>query len=226
MSDQQPQPQPQNLPPQPQWGPPQQPGQYPPPPQGPDQQPGYGQAPHPQPGYGQPGYGQPAFGQPAPGQAPYPQPGYGQAPYPQAPCGFGYGHPYGAVVPQSMPGAVRAAQVVIFSMGGLSVLGSVIMGAVSGAEAAGAAIGANLCGWVLVVFAFLFDSGRGGVRITSIVFASVQILFGLGSIGAHRPAGVLPGLAAVAVVVLLSQGSAGQWFGRPRLPKPGQGFAA
>ncbi|MFJ8308518.1 MULTISPECIES: hypothetical protein [unclassified Streptomyces] len=216
MSDQQPHPQPQNLPPQPQWGPPQQPGQYPPPPQGPDQQPGHGQAPHPRPGYGQPAYG----------QAPYPQAPYNQAPYPQAPYGFGYGHPYGAVVPQSMPGAVRAAQVVIFSMGGLSALGSVIMGAVSGAEAAGYAIGANLCGWVLVVFAFLFDSGRRGVRVTSIVFASIQILFGLGSIGAHRPAGVLPGLAAAAVVVLLSQGSAGQWFGRPRIPRPGQGYAA
>ncbi|MFE4872167.1 hypothetical protein [Streptomyces sp. NPDC056682] len=222
MSDQQPPPQSQNLPPQPQWGPPQQPGPYPPSAQGPYQQPAYGQPPYPQ----QPGYGQPPYPQPAYGQPPYPQPGYGQPPYPQDPYAFGYGHPYAAVVPQSMPGEVRAAQIVIFSMAGLSALNSVIMGVVGGAEAAGYAMGASLCGWVLIVFAFLFDSGRGGVRVTSIVFASLQTLAGLGAIGAHRPSGALLGLAAVAVLVLLSRRAAGQWFGRPRTPGPGQGYAA
>ncbi|MFF3977412.1 hypothetical protein [Streptomyces sp. NPDC001828] len=225
MSDQQPAPQtpqPQNLPPQPSWGPPQQPGPYPPPAPGPYQQPAPG--PYQQPVYGQVPYQQPQFGQAPQSQPGYGQPPYGQLPHPQAP--YGYGQPYGTGVPQSMPGGVRAAQVVVFAMCGFSALGSVVMGAAGGAEAAGYMIGANLFGWVLLVFAFLFGGGRGGVRVSAIVFASLQILAGLGAIGGGRPAGALGGLASIAVVVLLSQRSAGQWFGRPRTPDPGQGYAA
>ncbi|MBD9734961.1 hypothetical protein IGX29_24765 [Streptomyces sp. H28] len=115
-----------------------------------------------------------------------------------------------------MPAAVRAAQVVIFALAGLGVVHSALVGAFSGAEAAGRAFAPYLMAWVLLVLAFLFPSAGPGVRIAALVLGSVQIVLALGGAAQGTPFGILPLAGAVAVVVLLGQGSAGDWFRRPR----------
>ncbi|MFC4334598.1 hypothetical protein [Salininema proteolyticum] len=108
-----PQQQPGGYPPQQQPGgyPPQQPGAYPPP-----QQPG-GYPPPQQPGGYPPQGGYPPAG--------YPQPGYG-------------GHPNMAIPPQSMPGRMKAAVVLLWISFGLGIIAvPLLFAAISLLEAAG-----------------------------------------------------------------------------------------
>ncbi|TWD21414.1 hypothetical protein FB570_106122 [Streptomyces sp. T12] len=175
----------------------------------PGAQPPYGQPTTPPP-YGQPSapapYGQPTalppYGQP--GAQPYGQPhGWpGAAPRP------------GYAVPAGMPGPVRAAQVVIFATFAIAVLLTVLVAAGSGAEEAGRVFGTYLMVAVLFVLAFRFPRAGNGVRVASIVLASLQILLALGGAARGVPLGILPLAAGVAVLVLLCQNSAKQWFGR------------
>ncbi|MGW7067589.1 hypothetical protein ACWGII_30185 [Streptomyces sp. NPDC054855] len=163
---------------------------------GPAQDPGYG----PGQGYG-PGYGQ-AYGQ-----------GYGPA----------YGQGYGPVPPQGMPSGVRAAQVIIWVLSGMSLLGSIVAGALYGAEVAGAVLGANFPLVPLCVLAFRFQVPGHGKRVASIVLSSVQILVGFGALGRGAgPGGLILVGCSIALVILLSQGSAGVWFKRGRTPDPAQ----
>ncbi|MFC9113043.1 hypothetical protein ACFTWN_06865 [Streptomyces sp. NPDC057092] len=158
--------------------------------------PPYGQ-PTPPPPYGQPSAPAP-YGQP--GAQPYGWPG--SAPQP------------GYAVPAGMPGPVRAAQVVIFATFGIAVLLTVLVAAGSGAEEAGRVFGTYLMVAVLFVLAFRFPKAGNGVRVASIVLASLQILFALGGAARGVPLGVLPLAAGVAVLVLLCRNSAKQWFRR------------
>ncbi|MEW2251449.1 hypothetical protein AB0907_29485 [Streptomyces sp. NPDC006975] len=166
--------------------------------------------------YAQPGaYGHPthpgAYAHPAPPAAPYPQPHPPYAPY----------APYGATPPYAMPTAVRAAQVVIFVMTGLAVLLTFVVAATVGARPAGEFFGAYLMTIPLFVLAFLYGSAGNGVRVTSVVLASVQIVIALGATANRTPGGILPLAGAIAVVSLLGNGSAGRWFRRPRgVPAP------
>ncbi|MFF9207401.1 MULTISPECIES: hypothetical protein [unclassified Streptomyces] len=166
--------------------------------------------------YAQPGaYGHPthpgASAHPAPPAAPYPQPHPPYAPY----------APYGATPPYAMPTAVRAAQVVIFVMTGLAVLLTFVVAATVGARPAGEFFGAYLMTIPLFVLAFLYGSAGNGVRVTSVVLASVQIVIALGATANRTPGGILPLAGAIAVVSLLGNGSAGRWFRRPRgVPAP------
>ncbi|MFE1338221.1 hypothetical protein ACFW6K_11155 [Streptomyces sp. NPDC058733] len=166
--------------------------------------------------YAQPGaYGHPthpgAYTHPAPPAAPYPQPHPPYAPY----------APYGATPPYAMPTAVRAAQVVIFVMTGLAVLLTFVVAATVGARPAGEFFGAYLMTIPLFVLAFLYGSAGNGVRVTSVVLASVQIVIALGATANRTPGGILPLAGAIAVVSLLGNGSAGRWFRRPRgVPAP------
>ncbi|WP_193511928.1 hypothetical protein [Streptomyces griseoloalbus] len=196
--------------------------------------------PHGQPGgpsrYGPPGaygqYGQPPgqapgpYGAQAPGpygappaHPPYPSPP-GAAPYPLSgvhPHGWAGAVPYyGPSEPPAMPGSVRAAQIVIFATTGVAVLLTVLVAAGAGAYSAGRFAGSYLATAVLCVLAFQYPKAGNGVRVASIVLASVQILFGLSAMGQGVLLGVLWLGAAIAVIVLLGQGSAGQWFRRYR----------
>ncbi|WND34236.1 hypothetical protein RI578_08015 [Streptomyces sp. BB1-1-1] len=165
---------------------------------------------------GQAGYAAPAgYGAPGSYGAPggYGAPGaYGGAPggYPGAP------YPYAPVPPPTMPGSVRAAQILIWVMAGLVMLVVVIWGAGVGAEDAGRLFATNLMGWVLFVLAFRYGTGGNGVRVASIVLASVQIVMSLGGIAQGNGGGGLPLFGAIAIVVLLNQSAAAQWFKRPR----------
>ncbi|MYU25970.1 hypothetical protein [Streptomyces sp. SID8352] len=174
---------------------------YGPPPRSP------GQAPHGAPGPHTAPYGTPYGGVPPTGH----QPPYGGM-YPPAPY-----PPYG---PYTMPGTVRAAQIVIWSMGGLVLMAILAGGYDAGPRVAGALFGTNLMGWALCVLAFFYPSHGDGVRITSMVLAGVQIVMSVAGL-TGRLAGVnLALLGSVALLVLLNQGTAKRWFLRPRGPLP------
>ncbi|MEU9355104.1 hypothetical protein AB0D65_29920 [Streptomyces griseoloalbus] len=146
----------------------------------------------------------------SPGAAPYPPPGAhphgwaGAAPY------------YDPSQPLAMPGSVRAAQIVIFATTGLAVLLTVLVAGGSGAYDAGRFAGSYLATAVMCVLAFQYAKAGNGVRVASVVLASLQILFGLSAMGQGIPFGFLWLGSAIAVIVVLSQGSAKQWFRRYR----------
>ncbi|MGW5738696.1 MULTISPECIES: DUF3824 domain-containing protein [Streptomyces] len=179
--------------------------QFPPPPHDPQAGPQQGL-----PSYGGPAQ-DPAYGN-APGQAP----GHGAGHVPGYGPAYGPGYGYGPAAPLTMPGVVRAAQIIMWVLGGLVLLGTIAIAASGDAETAGAAFGSSLCLLVAAGFAFTFKNAGHGIRVTCIVLMSVQIALGLGSLAAGNPAGLLGLLASIATVVLLSQGAAGAWFKRPR----------
>ncbi|WP_405489705.1 hypothetical protein [Streptomyces sp. NBC_00096] len=146
----------------------------------------YGQ----QPQGGQPGYGYP---QQAPQGIP-PQGGYA---YPQQAQGYPgvAGYP-GVSVP--MPGGVSGARVILFILGGLQALFGVLLGvggavfaaALSGSSSSASGAG-TAAGGVFIIFGILvvglalwpiltaakLSKGRGGVRVSGIIFGSLQSLF-------------------------------------------------
>ncbi|MET7653982.1 hypothetical protein [Streptomyces sp. NPDC005486] len=116
----------------------------------------------------------------------------------------------------TMPGSVRAAQVVIWAMAGLTMLIVLAWGFGSSAEDAGRLIATNLMGWVLFFMAFTYHRAGSGARTTSIVLASLQIVFSLGGLANGTGGGSLPLIGAIGIAVLLNQNSARSWFNRPR----------
>lgn len=177
------------------------------------------------PGQQPPGpYGTP----PVPGaQPPYPQPPYPQPPYPQQPGAHpppqpgahAYGWPgtppyYGPSQPPAMPGPVRAAQIVIFATLGAGVLLAVVVAAGAGAYSSGRFFSTYVTTVVMFVLAFRFHTAGNGVRVACQVLSAVQILFTLSATAQGVQLGIVPLGSAIAVLVLLSQGSAKQWFRR------------
>lgn len=155
-----------------------------------------------------------------PGQAPPvgygPPSGYGPQPpgahqphlpySPQAVAGY-------PSQPTTMPGTVRAAQVLYFVMAGLVALGMVLA---DDAEKAGAIAGASFP----VIFGFVcaLRFGKSGPvnRRTAIVFASLMIAVGFGAMGQRQPAGLVELVFGIVIVVLLAQRQSAEWFRRIR----------
>ncbi|MET9882189.1 hypothetical protein ABZZ20_03345 [Streptomyces sp. NPDC006430] len=210
----------------------------------------YGQ----QPPQGQPGYGYP---QQAPQGVP-PQGGYAY-PQQQAPAGYpaypaapgGYPVP-GAQMPA--PGGVKAARAILFILGGLQALGGVFLllgGAFfasmfadstnSSASDAGAVAGGVFVVVGILVIAFSLWpiltaakllKGRGGVRVSGIVFGALQSLFAgisvLGNLAALSSADAPPAIVVsllfavvslglgVWVIVGLANSAAAGYFQRPQ----------
>ncbi|MGH4033944.1 hypothetical protein ACQB60_33995 [Actinomycetota bacterium Odt1-20B] len=132
--------------------------------------------------------------------------------------GSGYGYGFAPQHPQTMPGVVRAAQIVLWSLAGLGVLGITAAGALGGARLAGAVTAAYIFFFICAGFAFNFGKAGNGARVTCIVLMSVEILVALGTLGRGGGGAVVALGAAIAVIILLSQGAAGAWFKRPRTP--------
>jgi len=200
------------------------------PPQG--QQPGY----PPQPPQGQPGYppqGQPGYGYPQ--GAPQQQPGYG---YPQQP---GYpGYPGGNHMAIEMPGLMKTARVLLFILAGLQILFGIIAGiAVGAVQDVSNGVGSGddtdtlaglgfLAAAVLVGLGALsiflgvkFKNGGSGIRISTIVYASLMILGGLlNTVQGAGGSGTFGGLISLAIagIILASMvnSAASTWFNRPR----------
>ncbi|MER6564398.1 hypothetical protein ABT300_43150 [Streptomyces sp. NPDC001027] len=188
------------------------------PPQG--QPPGYPpQGPPPQPGYGYP-------------TAPQGQPGYGYPQAPPVPQGYGYG------VPQEMPGLVKTARVLLFIVAGFQFLAGVFIGILAGAAqdtsnafgsgddssaATGIVIGVALLMLVLgslsIFLGVKFKTGRGGIRVTTIVYSSLMILGSLANIvNGAGGSGTFGGVISLAFggIILSAMISGGAWFSRPR----------
>jgi hypothetical protein len=187
-----------------------------------------GQPPYPPQGQ-PPGYGYP---QGAPQQPPaygYPQ---GQPMYP--------GYPGTNAMPMEMPGLMKTARVLLFILAGLQLLFGLIAGIAIGAvqdvsNGVGtgddtdtlAGLGFLIAGLLLALGAlsiFLgvkFKNGGSGIRITTIVYASLMILGGIVNIakGANGSAtfGGLISLAMAGIILASMVNSrASAWFDRPR----------
>ncbi|MEU6482928.1 hypothetical protein [Streptomyces sp. NPDC046887] len=199
--------------------------------QGQPQQPGYGYpqgGQPPQPGYGYPQQGQPQ--QPA-------QPGYGYPAAPPAPAAApGYGYPG---VPASMPGLVTTARVLLFIVGGLQIIAAIVFAfVVAAAQDISSEVGAGDAtsglaglGFILVLILVAFalwaiilgakmGKGGNGVRITTIVYASLFLVLSLLNFGNGTASSVVSALIGLAIggiilaAMLTKDGAA--WFNRPR----------
>ncbi|MFE5495146.1 hypothetical protein ACFQ7Z_35020 [Streptomyces virginiae] len=213
----------------------------------------YGQQPAP----GQPGYGYPQQapqgippqgGYAYPQQAPQGYPG-GPAGYPGGPGGYPGAH-------MEMPGGAKAARVILFVMGALQALGGlfvIIGGAVLGAAlsdsssssaedagavagTAGVILGLLFIGFALwpILTAAKMGKGRGGVRVSGIIYGSLQTLFAvlgillnLAALGASEHTtgsggltviSVLPSLVSLALglTIVIGLAKAGDYFRRPQ----------
>ncbi|MET8899161.1 hypothetical protein [Streptomyces sp. NPDC004538] len=190
------------------------------PPQGGGQQPNYGY-PQQQP-QGQPGYGYPA------------------APPVQQPYGGGY-----APAPVAMPGSVKAARVMLFVLGGFQVIGGLLMMIASAwfseefedavnsdpslsAEDAdtAASVGTGIMivlGVIVLAFAFWaiftgvkFATGRGGVRVSAIIYASVIVLFSVISLFAANVFALISLVLGILIIVFCANRNGSYWFTRPQ----------
>ncbi|MFJ2472698.1 hypothetical protein ACIOWI_06860 [Streptomyces sp. NPDC087659] len=178
---------------------------------------------------GQPGYGYPQ------GQQQPPQPGYG---YPQAPPVQPYGGGYPGA-PMSMPGLMQTARVLLFIVGGLQIiLGIIAAFAIAAAQDVADSVGAGeqtgpLAGLgfavVLILLAFAawaivlgvkFAKGGNGVRVTTIVYASLFILGSLTNFAAGEASSAVGGVIGLAIggiiLAAMVNSSASAWFSRPR----------
>ncbi|MFE7100017.1 hypothetical protein [Streptomyces erythrochromogenes] len=212
----------------------------------------YGQQPQGQPGYGYPQ--QAPQGVPPQGGYAYPQ----QAPqgYPGGPAGYP-GGPGGYPGPHmEMPGGAKAARVILFIMGALQALGGlffIIGGAVLGAAlsdsssssaedagavagTAGVVLGLLFIGFALwpILTAAKMGKGRGGVRVSGIIYGSLQTLFAvlgillnLVALGASEHTtgsggltviSVLPSVISLALglTIIIGLAKAGDYFRRPQ----------
>ncbi|MFI7411232.1 hypothetical protein ACIBU0_21465 [Streptomyces sp. NPDC049627] len=196
--------------------------------------------------YGPPPQGQPGY----PPQQPPAQPGYGypQGAAPQQPPAYGYpqgqpaypGYAGANMMPVQMPGLMKTARVLLFILAGLQILFGIITGFavaavqdVSNGVGTGddtdtlAGLGFLVAGLLLALGAlsiFLgvkFKNGGSGIRITTIVYASLMILGGIVNIvnGANGSAtfGGLISLAMAGIILAsMVNSQASTWFNRPR----------
>ncbi|MGW2489668.1 hypothetical protein ACWCV9_20970 [Streptomyces sp. NPDC001606] len=184
--------------------------------------------------YGAPQGQQPGYSYPQQPQ----QPGYG---YPAAPAYQQPGYPGG---PMEMPGSVKAARVFLFILGGFQAVGGVVMFAasawfasrfkdlmssennVSSADADKAAsIGAGVIivfGVIVLAFALWailtgmkFSKGRGGVRVSAIIYASLVTLFSLLSLLGANVFALLSLVLGILIIVFCANSNGSSWFNRP-----------
>ncbi|MFC7818766.1 MULTISPECIES: hypothetical protein [unclassified Streptomyces] len=186
--------------------------------------------------YGPPQGQQPGYGSQQPPQG---QPGYG---YPAAPPVQSYGHAPGPVV---MPGTVKAARVMLFVLGACQVIGGVLMIAASSwfadyiedevnsdpnisAQDAEAVtnIGTGLMiglGVIFLAFAFWaiftgvkFATGRGGARVSAIVYGSVVTLASVINLLGANVFALISLILGILIIVFCANKNGSHWFNRPQ----------
>lgn len=181
------------------------------------------------------------YGYPQPGHQPYgfppqhqPQVQPQQGPYPGHP-----GYAGGAYVPTELPGLAKAARVLLFIVGGFQLLGGVFAAigltalnradrGLGSGQAGDALAGVGLV-FVLLLLALAvlaialasrFGNGRNGVRVTTIVYASLGLLGSLYNFTQGTPsgaAGAVIGLAISGIILAaMLQSRTAAWFKRPR----------
>lgn len=188
------------------------------------QQPQQGQ----QPGYGYPQGQQGGYGYPQQGGLP----SYGGPAEQQYPMGAGYG------APMSMPGTVNAARIMLYVLGGLSLIGSILMfvaaaaiGSVSADDPAVqndaqfemiqdlgsgviAGMGVLFLGLAAggIVIAVKIAKGGNGLRIGAIVYGAVSAAVSL----LFLPLGVLFTVLSGLIIGFVAKSDGKAWFNRPR----------
>lgn len=181
----------------------------------------------------QPQGGQPAYGYPP--QAPQGIPAQGGYAYPQQAYPGVPGYPGS---PMPMPGGVKGARVILWILGILQALGGVavvIIGAVFASEFTDSSYSSSDAGAALsVVFVIIgivfvgvslwpiltaakLGKGRGGVRVSGIIFGSLQTLFAvIGLIGnaitLSSANGSAAGAAGFSLVLTLVSLGLGLWI--------------
>ncbi|MEU3733968.1 hypothetical protein AB0E81_31935 [Streptomyces sp. NPDC033538] len=181
---------------------------------------------------------QPNYGYP---QQPQGGPGYG---YPSAPPvqPYGGGH---VPVPSVMPGTVKAARVMLFVLGACQIIGGVLMIAASSwfadyiedevnsdptisAQDAETVtnIGAGLMiglGVIFLAFAFWaiftgvkFATGRGGARVSAIVYGSVVTLASVINLLGANIFALISLVLGILIIVFCANKNGSYWFNRPR----------
>lgn len=194
----------------------------------------YGPPPGQQPGQPPtgPGYGYPHH------QQQYPQQGYG---YPAPPPG-GFGYPGG---PVEMPGTVKAARVMLFVLGGLQALGGLVMMLASAwfadliddeissdptISSQDAETVADIGTGVLIVLGVFvlafaawailtglkFATGRGGARVSAIIYSSVVVLFSLVSLVGANVFALISLVLGILIIVFCANRNGSLWFNRPQ----------
>ncbi|ANW18539.1 hypothetical protein [Streptomyces clavuligerus] len=186
--------------------------------------------------------GQPGAGHPYPGPG-YPQPGHG---YPQAPPlqpygagGIGGPGGFAPMAPLTKPGTVKAAQVLMWVIVALQILGAVVMfglGAMVAeakkstaaddetanlaeelgfAEGVFYAFGVFAILWLIVAvfLATRFNSGGNGMRITIMIFG---ILTAVLALYPFTIMGLLHLVPAILIAVFTGNSNGSAWFNRPR----------
>ncbi|MBF6439121.1 hypothetical protein [Nocardia cyriacigeorgica] len=133
-------------------------------------------------------------------------PGAWQAPHDAAP----------QQCPVAMPAPVRAAQIISWVFGAVGAGLIAVAVAADNWELVGALIGGYLPAVFLVILAFGFGVNGNGVRVSAIVAACLGMLLGLGAVTQGLPPGLLGVGMCLAIVILLSQRSAADWFQRPQ----------
>ncbi|MFF1507650.1 hypothetical protein [Streptomyces sp. NPDC058326] len=175
----------------------------------------------------QPGYGYP---QQAPQGVPPQQGGYG---YPAAPPVSPYGGGYPGAVTE-MSGGVKAARVMMWILGAFNLIGGLAVIGMSfaidseldkaGASSAETEAFADLGQGILIaagvlsliiavvgmVLAAKFRSGGNGVRIGTIVYASITVLFSLFSL----PLGIVGLVLGILIIVFVAKSDGSAWFNR------------
>ncbi|AEY91211.1 integral membrane protein [Streptomyces hygroscopicus subsp. jinggangensis 5008] len=172
---------------------------------------------------------------------PQQQPGYG---YPAAP-GFqqpGYGYPAG---PAQMPGGVKAARVFLWILGVCQALAGLLLvvgsamfadrirdaissdSSVSSTDADKAAsIGVGVMivfGVIVLAFAFWaiftavkFAGGRGGARVSAIIYGSVVTLISLVTLLGGNFLALISLVLSILIIVFCANKAGGSWFNRPQ----------
>ncbi|WP_236808943.1 hypothetical protein [Amycolatopsis albispora] len=132
-----------------------------------------------------------------------------------------------------MPALMRGARVLLFVVGGLQLtVGVLVAGLFAGLVAnAGGSIADAVAvvsvllglGALSIILGTKFATGGGGVRVTTMVYASLMIVACLGSLGLGDGFGLIftggpvIGLACGGfILALMVTAQAGAWFHRPR----------
>lgn len=124
---------------------------------------------------------------------------------------------WGLPVVLEMPGAVKAARILMYIAGGLSaVLALLLMVVYGGAEGVGAALVQGVPAVVSLVMAVMLRQGRNRMRWGVVVFQAVWIFFAFGRLGDGDATGVIGLALPIATIVLVNVAPARQYFARPR----------
>jgi hypothetical protein len=179
-----------------------------------------------------PGYGYPQQ------QPQYPQQGYG---YPAPPHG-GYGYPGG---PVQMPGTVKAARVMLFVLGGIQALAGLVMvlasawfsdliddeiasdPSISSDDAqtltdisTGVMIVLGVLVLAFALWAILtglkFGTGRGGARVSAIIYASIVVLVSLINLIGANVFALISLVLGILIIVFCANRNGSLWFNRPQ----------